>query len=54
MVGDQFAIADTAFFYAERWCGETDVTLPPNLAAHLTRMKQRPSVQTVMKAWDEG
>ena len=54
VVGEQFTIADTAFFYAERWCAETGVTLPANLADHLARMKARPSVAKVMKAWGEA
>lgn len=54
VVGDQFTIADTAFFYAERWCDETGVTLPSNLADHLARMKARPTVAKVMAAWGEA
>jgi glutathione S-transferase len=54
VVGEAFTIADTAFFYAERWCDEAGVTLPANLAAHLARMKARPSVQRVLAAWGEA
>ena len=54
VVGDQFTIADTAFFFAERWAAMTEVKLPANIQAHLERMKVRPVVQKVMKAWGEA
>jgi glutathione S-transferase len=53
VVGDQFTIADTAFFYAERWAPMAGVTLPPNIEAHLERVKARPAVQRVMTLWGE-
>jgi len=44
-----FSIADTAIFYVEFWAGRMGLTLPPNCAAHLERMKARPSVQRTMQ-----
>ena len=32
----------------------TEVKLPANIQAHLERMKVRPVVQKVMKAWGEA
>lgn len=46
LMGDAFTIADTALYYNEYWA--VDVAgweLPPNVAAHFERMKQRPSVK---------
>ncbi len=54
VVGEQFTIGDTALFFAERWCGQAGVTLPANIAAHFERVKARPAVQRVMKAWGEA
>ena len=54
LVGDQFTVGDTALFYTARWAPETGVTLPDNVAAHLERMKARPSVAKVMKQWGEA
>lgn len=49
----QFSVADAALFYVEYWAADRmKMTLPPNCKAHFERMKQRPSVQKVMK--DEG
>ncbi|HYM31075.1 MAG TPA: hypothetical protein VEU47_07245 [Candidatus Cybelea sp.] len=48
-----FSIADAALFYVEFWGGDRlKLTLPPNCAKHLARMKARPAVQRVLK--DEG
>ena len=52
--GDAFTIADTALFYAERWAPQVEIALPPNLAAHLDRMKNRPAVQRVRAIWGEA
>ena len=54
VVGDQFTIADTAFFFAERWAPMTGVRLPDNIQAHFERVKARPVVQKVMRAWGEA
>ena len=54
VVGDQFTIADTAFFFAERWAPMSEVKLPANIQAHLERIKARPAVQKVMHAWGEA
>jgi glutathione S-transferase len=51
--GAAFGIADTALFYVERWAPQVDITLPPALAAHFTRMKTRPAVRRVMEIWGE-
>ena len=48
-VGDSFSIADAALFYVERWAPQKSVSLPPNLAAHLARMKTRPAVKKAME-----
>ena len=53
-VGDTFGIADAALFYVERWAPQRKIALPPNLAAHLDRVKARPAVQRVMKVWGEA
>lgn len=45
----KFSIADSAIFYVEFWAGRMGMTLPPNCAAHLERMKARPSVQRTMQ-----
>ena len=44
-----FSIADSAMFYVEFWAGRVGIPLPTNCAAHLERMKARPSVQRTMK-----
>jgi len=44
-VGDHFTVADAALVFIARWAGRADATLPPNVAAHLERMKLRPAVQ---------
>ena len=53
-VGDRFSIADAALFYCERWAPEVDIALPPRLADHFARMKARPTVAQVMRAWGEA
>ncbi len=46
-----FSIADAALFFVEYWGGDLfKLDLPPNVAAHLARMKARPAVQRVLKA----
>jgi glutathione S-transferase len=45
-----FSIADAALFYVEVFSGRAGITLPPNCAAHLERMKTRPAVQRTLKA----
>lgn len=54
VAGATLTVADTALFYAERWAPQCDVVLPPEVAAHFTRMKSRPAVQRVMAAWGEN
>ena len=45
-----FSIADAALFYIEFWGADRfKMTLPPALAAHLARMKARPSVAATLK-----
>ncbi len=44
-----FSVADSAIFYVEFWAGRMGMTLPPNCAAHLERMKARPAVQRTMQ-----
>ncbi len=44
-----YSIADSALFYVEFWAGRVGITLPPNCAAHLERMKARPAVQRVLQ-----
>jgi glutathione S-transferase len=53
VAGGEFTIADAALFYVERWALQTDIKLPPNVASHFSRMKERPSVRTVMAIWGE-
>jgi glutathione S-transferase len=45
VAGTAFSIADATLLYVENWAARADYTLKPNLAAHLARMKARPSVQ---------
>jgi glutathione S-transferase len=48
--GDKLSIADAALFYVSFWgSGRMKLTLPPNVAAHYARMKQRPAVQRVLE-----
>ena len=51
--GDHLTIADSALFFVERWALQAEMSLPPTLDAHLTRMKSRPAVQHVMAVWGE-
>jgi glutathione S-transferase len=52
-IAGQFSVADAALFYVAFWGADRlNMQLPPNVAAHYARMKQRPAVQKVMK--DEG
>jgi glutathione S-transferase len=47
--GDKLSIADAALFYVSFWAaGRMKMTLPPNVAAHYARMKQRPAVQRAL------
>ena len=52
--GQGFSIADTALFYCERWAPEVGVALPANLAAHLDRMRARPSVRRALEVYGEA
>lgn len=45
VAGDAFSVADATLLYVENWALRSDYVLKPNLAAHLARMKARPSVQ---------
>ena len=45
----KYSIADSALFYVEFWAGRVGITLPPNCAALLERMKARPAVQRVLQ-----
>ncbi len=47
VAGDAFSVADATLLYVENWAPRAGYTLPPNLAAHFARMKQRPAVQRV-------
>jgi len=44
-----YSIADSALFYVEFWASRAAITLPPNCAEHLERMKARPAVQRVLQ-----
>ncbi len=48
VAGSGFSIADAALFYVEFWAGRVKIDLPPNLARHFARMRDRPAVQRVM------
>jgi glutathione S-transferase len=49
-VAGAFSLADAAVFYVEFWWADRlNRTLSPNCAAHLARMKARPSVASVLK-----
>jgi glutathione S-transferase len=45
-----FTVADAALFYVEFWAKSFGIALPPNVAAHYARMKERPAVQSALKA----
>jgi glutathione S-transferase len=48
-VTGSFSIADAALFYVEFWAADrAGIPLPPNCAAHLARMKERPAVAKVL------
>ncbi len=49
-VAGEYSIADAALFYVEHWAGRTGVALPPNCAAHFSRMRDRPAVQRTLAA----
>jgi glutathione S-transferase len=49
--GDAFSIADAALFYVEHWAPQMDIELPPNVASHFERMRERPSVR---RSWRSG
>lgn len=49
-IAGPYSLADAALFYVSNWSPRADVALPPNLAAHFARMKQRPAVQRAMAA----
>lgn len=51
--GHGFGVADAAVFYVTRWAPQVGIELPPNLAAHLGGMKERPAVRRVMAVWGE-
>ena len=53
VAGEAFGVADAALFYVTRWAPQVGIELPPNLAAHLRRMKERPAVRRVMAVWGE-
>jgi len=44
-----YSAADAALFYVGLWAGNFGVELPPNIAAHVARMKARPAVQATLK-----
>jgi glutathione S-transferase len=49
-IAGAFSLADAALFYVEFWAADRmKMTLPPNCAAHLARMKARPAVAAVLK-----
>ncbi len=48
VTGSSFTIADAALFYLEFWAGRVKLDLPPNLARHFARLRERPAVQRVM------
>lgn len=43
-----FSIADPALFYVEFWADKLGIPLPPKLATHYARMRERPVVQRVL------
>jgi glutathione S-transferase len=50
IAGDKLSIADAALFYISFWAaGRMKIALPPNVAAHYARMKQRPAVQRALE-----
>ncbi len=49
-IAGDYSMADATLFYVARWSVRAEVALPPNVAAHLARMKDRPAVQRTMAA----
>jgi glutathione S-transferase len=49
-IAGPYSIADTALFYICFWSPRVPMELPPKLAAHFARMKQRPAVQRALAA----
>ena len=43
-----YSAADSALFYVSLWAGNLGVDVPPNVAAHFSRMKARPAVQATL------
>ena len=43
-----YSIADAALLFVCNWANRVKVPLPPNVAAHFARMKQRPAVQRAL------
>ncbi|MBV9653194.1 MAG: glutathione S-transferase family protein [Acetobacteraceae bacterium] len=54
VAGSQFSIADAALFYVEFWAGRLNIELPPNLARHYARLRERPAVQRVIAKENVG
>ncbi len=52
--GGHFTIADAALFFCERWAPGIGIALPPAVAAHFERMKQRPAVLRALEAEGES
>lgn len=53
-VSGEFSVADSALFFIERWAEPAGVVLPDQIAAHHARMRARPAVAEVLRAWGEG
>ena len=49
-IAGDYSVADSALFYVEYWGAKrAHITLPPNLAAHLDRMMERPAVKMMLQ-----
>lgn len=48
VAGNAFSVADAALFYVERRAPQVELDLPPDVASHFARMKERPSVKRVL------
>ena len=49
-VAGEYSLADSALFYNAFWGSKRrEITLPPNVAAHLARMMARPAVQRMLE-----
>ena len=46
--GPDFSVADAALFYNEFWADRTGIPMPPKIAAHYKRMRERPVVRQVL------